>query len=140
MSILKSFIATMGVAPVVSLADAGDVSDENTFPGDAVASIQLESDGDIFALGIINGGDQGDWITPRSAAGGNYEARWTNTSGTLSSGTAGSWQALSSTRTWAVSQSGVGSKTCTGDLEIRRTADTVVVATKSITLTAQVFF
>jgi hypothetical protein len=139
MSILKSFIATMGVSPVVSLASAGDVTDQEFFPSSSTAYIELQNDGDIFGFGSIQGsGDQGDWITPRSAAGGNYEARWTNTSGTLSSGTAGTWEALSTTRQWAVSRVGVGSKTCTGTLEIRRTAGGAVLDSTNVTLTAEV--
>ena len=139
MSILKSFIATMGVNPVVSLVAAGDASDEQSFPSSSTADIELQSDGDIVGEGTqFGGGALGEWITPRSAAGGNYEARWTNTSGTLSSGTAGTWQALSTTRNYSVSQTGVGFKTCTGTLEIRRTVGGAVLDSKSVTLTAQV--
>lgn len=139
MSILKSFIATMGASPVVSLLAATDASDQQSFPSSATASIELQNDGDIVGAGnLAGGGDQGDWIAPRSAAGGNYEARWTNTSGTLSSGTAGTWQALSTTRQWAVSQTGVGTKTCTGTLEVRHAVNLSVLGSKSVTLTAQV--
>lgn len=85
-------------------------------------------------------GYSGFWITPATNMA-LYSARWTNTSGTLSSGTAGSWLALSTSRVWYVERSGInGTKSCTGTLDIALTSNTsVILATKSITLSAQIY-
>jgi len=54
-----------------------------------------------FVYEVVNGVDTslGQWVTP-SSAGGNYEVFATLTSGTLSSGTTGSWVATSGTPLW----------------------------------------
>jgi hypothetical protein len=54
-----------------------------------------------FVYQVVNGVDTslGQWVTP-SSAGGNYEVFATLTSGTLSSGTTGSWVATSGTPLW----------------------------------------
>jgi len=76
------------------------------------------------------------WLTGGVAA--DYEARWTNVSGTLTAGTAGSWQVLSTTREWNVQRSVLGVKACQGTLEIRRVSDGVVMATATIDLSAEI--
>ena len=54
-----------------------------------------------FVYQVVNGTDTslGQWVTP-SSAGGNYEVFATLVSGTLSSGTTGSWVATSGTPLW----------------------------------------
>lgn len=103
------------------------------------ANYQLESDGDIGRSNPTGTAmnDGGDWITPKAAAGAAYECRATLISGTLTSGTTGSWLALSTTRTWGVnSGSPPGKKVCTFTLEIRRASDGVVLDTATITVDA----
>lgn len=78
----------------------------------------------------------GNWVTPTSAAAG-YECRMTVTSGTFSVGTVGSWLALTSTRTWAKTQSIVGVGQVVGTIEIRDAATLAVVATATVDLTAE---
>lgn len=102
-------------------------------PGPAVASFALESDGDIVTS---VDGDEGDWVVPRGAAG-SYECRATAVSGTVTSGTIGSWQALTSTRTWTKSRATVGSVTAVIDIEIRKGSGPVL-ATTQVTLYAEV--
>lgn len=119
---------------VVSISDT-TVSRVTTTPASATASYALESDGDI--LGTLSA-DIGDWITPTSAAGGNYECRTTVLSGTLTSGTTGAWMALSTTRTWTLTQSGIGTNTASVLIEIRRTSDSVVLDSATITFNAEV--
>jgi len=103
------------------------------------ATLRLDADGDIMGsngAGTSVTSDRGDWINPKSAAGGAYECRVTVTSGTLTSGTSGSWQALSSDRSWAVTQASIGNKTCVFTLEIREVANTSNVVSATITLSA----
>lgn len=103
------------------------------------ATLQLDADGDIMksnAQGTAVTVDIGDWIAPVSAAGGNYECRATILSGTLSGGTTGTWQALSSDRFWFVTQSVIGTKVCSFTLEIREVANPSNIVSSTVTLTA----
>ena len=70
--------------------------------GSATAGVQFQSDGDIVATSGTPSASLGDWIDPKDSAPGLYEIRATVTSGTLSSGVANSWQALTSSRTWSI--------------------------------------
>lgn len=77
----------------------------------------------------------GEWAEPESATvGDTYEVRMVTVSGTLSSGTADSWLALTSDREFNVQQTSNGSKAFSGTLEIRRNG--VVLDSGSISLTA----
>lgn len=130
-------MAGMG-GPIVSLS-AGTTSHTVVSPTAATAGYQLESDGDVGARGNGTGGayaDIGDWITPKAAAGATYECRVTLVSGTLSSGTTGTWLALSTTRTWTVAATS-SVKTCTFTIEIRRASDGAVLASVNRTVTAE---
>jgi hypothetical protein len=109
-------------------------------PTTAVASYSLASDGDIDATNNSNVVvDRGDWIIPKTNMA-LYEARMTTVSGSLTSGTIGSWLALNVTRTWENTRSGIGAGTTTyvGTLEIRRASDGLVMGTATITIEAEV--
>lgn len=108
-------------------------------PTNAAASYALVNDGDIDATqGTNTPLDVGDWISPKGSASDFYEARATVTSGSLTSGTAGSWLPLGTTRTWTKTATpGTGVQTCVFTLEIRRASDSVVVDTATITLQAE---
>lgn len=111
-----------------------------TDPADATATFRLESDGDI-AYSNADGSlvvDVGDWIAPTALAGGDYECRLTNVSGSPTTGTIGSWLALSATRTWTLTRTTLGGNSYSGTLEIRRTSDSVVLGTATLNMTADV--
>lgn len=79
----------------------------------------------------------GNWITPAAAAPGAYEVRATLNSGDTPTGTLATWLALTSDRTWELTQSGgAGTKTCELGIEIRLGA--VVLATATVTLDVEV--
>lgn len=108
-------------------------------PSDATATYQLESDGDING-NVTNNTifDIGDWITPKTNMA-NYEVRATALSGTVSTGTIGTYQALNVSRTWTVFEGTLAStKTAQILIEIRRISDATVMDSATITLTAQV--
>ena len=71
--------------------------------------------------------DAGDWVSPKAFAPGAYECRATLNSGTLLTGTTGSWLALTSTRTWTCANTASANLT----IEIRD-ASTTVVATGTV--------
>lgn len=104
-------------------------------PTAATATYQLANNGDIN----VNGSDVGDWINPKAAAGAAYECQATVLSGSFTSGTFGSWLALSSSRSWALTNSSAGTTaTASMTLEIRRTLDNLVVASVTVSFSAEV--
>lgn len=127
---------------VVSLAHSQDAVISGAETGlDAVARFSLTNAG--LATKTESGSGTttlGNWVTPTGSAGAAYEARATVTSGALTSGTTGSWLALSTTREWecyATYTGGVVVETATITVEIRRASDSVVLATATgIVLTA----
>jgi hypothetical protein len=81
--------------------------------------------------------NSGTWLL--SGTGSNYEARVTKTAGDdLTTGTVNTWLALSSTRSWGLTETrnGFFSKTFTGTLEIRD-ASTLVAAMANLTVSME---
>lgn len=92
-------------------------------------------DSSLFPVYEDLGGNQ--WADKESPkVGDNFEAMLETISGTLSTGTADSWLALSTTRTWDIGQNGFGTKEFTGTLKIRRNG--VIKDTAAISMTATV--
>lgn len=117
------------------------INDESVFDfqlgtGTAVAAYTLLSSGDIRQTQGVTNTDIGDWVTPKSAAS-NYECRATLVSGTLSSGTTGSWLALTTNRSWSCERSSFGVTAATISLEIRKIGTTTVLDTATISLQAE---
>lgn len=75
------------------------------------------------------------WCTPTAEAV-NYEVLVTVTSGSLSTGTSGSYVALSSTQTWTRTATVGNINTCVFTAQIRRVGTGTVLATATITLEA----
>lgn len=100
----------------------------------ATASYQLRSDGFQGRKGVSIGTP---WITPQINMSA-YECLATVDSGTLTSGTTGSWLNLGTTRSWSKTQSGDGISSVTVTVQIRRVSDGVVVFTDQGTLTGEV--
>ena len=131
--------ASAAAGIVVSLSATYTVSDSTVSPTNANSRLQLTSGGDINSIKITGGTtDLGDWIAPKSAAGGNFEARSTLTSGSLSSDpSAGSWVALSSSLTWSRQQTTNGTSQAIFTLEIRNATSGVTLASSTVTLNAE---
>lgn len=108
--------------------------------GTATAAYRLGSDG--FVYQVINGGAPSQleqWCTPAAAAG-NYEARVTVTVGSLTSGTTGTWLALTSTRDWARQETTPGNTSnCTFTVEIRPAGGGSTLDSATINLEASRF-
>lgn len=79
------------------------------------------------------------WCTPTGEAI-NYDVLVTITSGTLTSGTAGTWVSLSTTQTWTRGAAIGLSELCTFTVQIRRTGTGTVLDTATITLDADASF
>lgn len=76
------------------------------------------------------------WCVPAAQAA-NYECYATLVSGTVTSGTLDTWLALSSSRTWSVSQINVGVESAILNIGIRRIGTSTVLAAADIELTAE---
>lgn len=128
-------MAAIGSGPRIQLqgATASDVDASL-----ASAGYTLESDGDELKSEGASTDDLGDWITPKGLAPGAYECRMTYSSGDTPAGPAlGSWHALTSSRSWSLTQSGTGSKDFSGTIEIR-TGGGLIVASAAVSLSAEV--
>lgn len=128
-----------GVGGVVVTITDQTISDIRT-SGTASASYMLTSGGAALRITSTGGTSEigaAEWIVPRAAAGSAYEARATLLSGSLSSGTTGSWLALSTNRTWT-RDSTSGVLTAQLLIEIRLASSGTVLDTATITLEAEV--
>jgi hypothetical protein len=96
----------------------------------------LEESGTGTAASILYG-TIGNWVTPTGNAG-LYEVRATLNSGAVSSGTTGSWLALTSTRTWTVTRGTVGVSSANLTIEVRRASDGVVLGSAPVVLTVDI--
>jgi hypothetical protein len=76
------------------------------------------------------------WCIPAAQAT-NYESFATLVSGSLSGGTLGSWLALSSTRSWEITQSSPGVTSAIFNVGIRRVGTTTILASADIELNAE---
>jgi len=110
----------------------------STSGGGASAGYQINTNG--FDYERINGVDTllSGWVTPTSA-GGNYEVFATVTSGSVSSGTTGSWVATSGSPLWVRSQPTVGSSIVVLSMQVRATGTGTVLDTWTVTLEAERF-
>lgn len=138
MLIINPYTAGGSGGAVVSVSDVA-VNGNSVSPSPANAGYRLGSDGKIYHNTGAGFADSGDtWVLPTAAAGGNFEVRALIVSGSLGSGTVGSWTALSSNQSWTISQVTVGTNTCTFTIQIRLTADGTVLDGAQISVTAQV--
>lgn len=116
------------------------VEDEQTAPTDSEVRFRLNSSGVAQSYTTTDAAYtdiSGEWLA--SGLNSDFESRATLLTGTLTSGTTGTWQVLSTSREWTVAFTGAnGNKECSFTLEIRRVSDSVVVATATITLRAVV--
>lgn len=138
MSLLLAMAGTMG-GPRVSLDAMSSSIFDIQIATDAGAALEIQSDGDIIeSTNTLGSLDVGDWITPKNAAGANYEVRATVNSGSLSTGTTGSWLSLGSSQSWSAVQSGAGVTGAELLIEIRRASGGATLASKTVTISASV--
>jgi hypothetical protein len=106
--------------------------------GAQTATYTLESDGDVIIATTVDGSlDAGDWISPKASAPSDYEVQATLNAGTLTSGTTGSWLALTSNRSWTLTRVVVGAADQVDlTIEIRKGAG-ATLASATVTLDAE---
>jgi len=135
MSILLAAFGAMGGDRIA----LSGVSVSSVGAGTQTATYTLESDGDVVTATTDGGSvDAGDWISPKASAPSDYEVKATLNAGTLTSGTTGSWLALTSNRSWSVTQIVNSGSSNAADLTIEiRKGSGATLATASVTLEAE---
>jgi hypothetical protein len=137
---MKHFSAGGGGGGLSASVPAGSYEHAVISPTNAVCDISFNSAGTCSVSAGVLPSSPAQWLTG-TGTGADYWVRWTNTSGSLTTGTAGTWQQLSGTRTFGVTRTlnTAGSVVCTGTVEIATDSGGAnIVATGSITLTALV--
>lgn len=137
---IVGYSRTFPGAGLVYLPPTDTVIDFSIDPDDADARFSLFLDGNYYHFGAGVNTSQGAWLL--SGVNSDYEARATtiNTTGAATrTGTVGSWLVLSSDRTWRITKtSGTGLATWDLTIEIRRVSDSVVVASCTLYMEAEV--
>jgi hypothetical protein len=112
------------------VVDIDDHTISGTATGSATYFIDAAGTARGIGTGLTNTTYSGEWLLVGSAS--DYEVRVTIVSGTLTSGTTGSWLSCGSDRNWSITSS-VG-KTTVLTVEIRNAASLAVLDTATITL------
>lgn len=125
---------------VIARLDAHTVESSVVDPVNATATLTLNNTG-ILSTDTQEAAESfqpDEWMQPPiSSLAGQFESRATVTSGTLTTGSDGVWEALDTTRTWTKTQSVVGLSDVVFTLEIR-TINGSVTASAEINLIAEV--
>jgi hypothetical protein len=119
-----------GGGPTISLSNvSATISGTSTVS----ATYSVRSDGTVQT----NGSFFENWISDPASAG-NYEVQAVLSSGDTPSGTLGSYLALTSNRTWTLTNPISGTtKACVLTVTIRKTGTATVLATATITMSAE---
>ena len=137
MSILLAAFAAMG-GDRIGLSGVSVVSIGS---GGQTATYTLESDGDVVTATTSGGSvDAGDWIDPKASAPSDYEVQATLNAGTLTFGSSatGSWLALTSNRSWSITQIVNSGSSNAADLTIEiRKGSGATLASANVTLEAE---
>ena len=112
----------------------------NSSPGTAIAQFQLLNTGEAIGTSTPSGFGGGSYLPEWGSGlvGANYDCRFTLTSGTVTTGTTGTWLNLGTSRSWTRNRTAPGIHTVIGTMEIRDASTLAVLATATIDLTAEV--
>jgi len=134
---IRNFYGTSKV--VITLTDQS-AFDFSGGARNATTGYRLTSGGLAQTLEYLTYTTKETWCTPTGEAV-NYEALVNNVSGSgLSSGTVGTWVALSTTQTWTLVATPGNGELTSFDVSIRRAGTTTVLDTATITLESDAQF
>lgn len=132
-------MALMGSAGVVVQLTDRNISHTSIAPASSYARYQLDSDGKVYRYTGTSPATPTtfveDWVLPNNRAS-DYECFATLLSGSLATGTVGSWLALTSDRMWGVEDTSFTLQDAQLAISIRRVGTSDVLASASITLQA----
>lgn len=112
----------------------GTITHSVADPSDASTAYFLNSTGSEASLPA--GQVSNTWLLSGIAS--DYEVRATLTSGSLTSGTTGTWLSLGTSRSWTRDRNTAGVSQAVMTIEIRNATTLVVLDSASVTLTAEV--
>lgn len=121
--------------PVNIVSLSGGRAEVSDFTSPNTAQIDFNSDGTI--TGLETGTDNWFTLAPSVGIGADYEIFAERTAGALPTGTMDTWIALSSNRSWSVTQAGAGESSSTILVKIR-TSSGGLLASASYDLFAEV--
>ena len=121
--------------PVNIVSLSGGRAEVSDFTSPNTAQIDFNSDGTI--TGLETGADKWFALAPSVGIGADYEIFAERTAGVLPTGTMDTWLALSSNRSWSVTQAGAGETSSTILVKIR-TSSGGLLASASYDLFAEV--
>ena len=127
-------LGVSGSGALIAITDR-TITDGTGGARNATAGYRLTSGGQVQSQINLTFTTLEQWCTPTTEAS-NYEVLVTVTSGSLSTGTAGSWLALSSTQTWTRTATIGTANTCVFTVQIRRVGTSTVLDSATITLEA----
>jgi hypothetical protein len=105
---------------------------QTTSPSDATAVVSFTSAGAAAATGVATP----DWTWLLTGSAGDYEIFVTGTGDTPTGSALDTWLALSSNRTWTLTETAVGTKSFSGTYKLRRASDSVETDAKTFAITA----
>lgn len=134
----------LGARKLMMFATSGAVAISNQDIHDTTIGPTAEAQYTLALSGaassVTSGGGSvpisGEWLTSGSSS--DFEVRATIVSGSVTSGTIGSWENLGTTRTWTRDRGAIGISTVVLTIEIRNATSMVVLDTAEITLTAEI--
>ena len=130
------FLAASDVGAVDFFPDSMTYQDFNLAPTDSTCIVSFRADGAIWDQDGVTGDV---WIDPAAASDGNYYIRANSASpDTPESGTMDTWLQLNSTRSWSVSELGIGTDSRTFTVDLKYGASGAVLATGTVTIVAWV--
>ena len=139
-----SAIASAGALALSQLQ--GVVYPIATFPSPYDPSISTATGGTatltVDNTGGYSGTNAGSGTWKLYGAASAYDVRFTKTTGTTPTGSSvNTWLNLASTQSWSLNQpsGGPGVKSCSGTLDIRDSTSGTIVATSSVSITAEDF-
>lgn len=103
-------------------------------PATATASLSVSNTG--FVVRTLNGSPSNQYTWCLVGVPADYDVRATHTSGTVPSGTFGSWLNCGTTRTWSISRGSIGSSTGSFLVELSEAGLATPIASATFTLTA----
>lgn len=134
---VRNFYGTSAV--VISVTDQ-TVQDATGGGSSANTEYRVAADGKVYSrTGSGSYTEIETWCTPTGEAS-NYEVLVTVTTGSLSSGTAGSWLALTSDRAWTRTAASGSNQLCIFTVALRRVGTGTTLDTAAITLEADAQF
>jgi len=134
--LMSGILIASDAASVEFFPDTMVYVDFNLSPNDSTCQVKFLSSGVIYDQ---DGATGDSWIFPNGAADGNWYIRANSASpDTPESGTMDTWLQLNSTRTWSVSELGIGSDSRTFTVDLKYGASGATVATGTVTITAWV--